>query len=159
MIKILETEIDLDKIHQEFTFLENTLGWDDHNKLYLQKSTHALIDGFKTSSLEMEKSFNDLIIPHEFELARIVKQYNLFRTRFIKLNPENCYFLHKDRSKRVHLPLITNDNCFFLINEKVHRLPANGSLYLVDTDKYTHTFINGNRDFTRIHLVGGQDLC
>ena len=46
-----------------------------------------------------------------------------------------------------------NDACLF-IDGKVYKLPADGSVYLVDTTLY-HTALNANREqFIRTHIVG-----
>ena len=68
------------------------------------------------------------------------------------LKPKTCYTYHIDKSKRVHIPLITNKENFFVVSDTVFRLPADGSVYEVDTTNI-HTFVNGSMK-NRIHLVG-----
>ena len=77
---------------------------------------------------------------------------DLYRTRVMKMSPGTCYTYHTDPTERVHIPLITNENCFFIIDDEVVRLPANGSIYHVDTTK-KHTFVNASIE-DRIHIVG-----
>jgi len=164
IVEELETDLNIEKICEEYYNIEKTIGYDAHNKIYLQKSSnnYALIDGFKTDSLDAEKSFKELLIPENYEISKIIKKYSLFRSRFMKLNSEQCYFLHSDRTKRVHIPIRTNKNCLFLINDKVYRLTFGNKLYLIDT-RYSHTFINANditlsgKNFERIHFVAGYD--
>ena len=65
---------------------------------------------------------------------------------------KSCYSYHTDKTPRIHIPLITNDKCFMIVDDEVIRLPANGDVYLIDTTKF-HTFLNGSWE-TRIHIVG-----
>jgi hypothetical protein len=82
----------------------------------------------------------------------IIKEYNLYRTRLMWVEPKTCYSLHQDKSQRIHIPLVTNKNCMFLFpNEPLVHLPA-GYVYSVDTRK-THTFCNFS-DHARLHLLG-----
>jgi len=77
----------------------------------------------------------------------------VYRTRIMLSRPKSCYSIHKDHSPRLHLPLVTNDQCYFLFTkpEKMIHIPANGHTYWVDTRNY-HTFLNGSL-LDRLHLV------
>ena len=83
--------------------------------------------------------------------------YKLCRTRVFLAKPNKiAYSVHKDMYKRLHLPIITNNYCFFTFfdpNEKKYpAMQADGSYYEVNT-LVDHTFTNkGNID--RIHIVG-----
>lgn len=93
-------------------------------------------------------------MPYTYEL---LEKYNLHRTRLMKMKKKTCYSYHYDLTPRIHIPLISNNSCMFVIEDKVYRLPADGSVYLVDTTKY-HTALNANReDFYRLHLVGNVE--
>jgi hypothetical protein len=82
----------------------------------------------------------------------IIKEYNLYRTRLMWVEPKTCYSLHQDNSQRIHIPLVTNENCMFLFpNEPLIHLPV-GQVYSVDTRK-THTFCNFS-NHARLHLLG-----
>jgi hypothetical protein len=84
----------------------------------------------------------------------LIEEFNLCRTRVLTLQPSTNYSFHQDLTKRIHIPIISNEHCVFIIDDKVWRLPADGSVYLVDTT-LLHTAINGNmRKFNRMHLVG-----
>ena len=82
----------------------------------------------------------------------IIKKYDLVRTRVIRMKKKTCYYYHKDNTKRLHIPIITNENCFLLVDEKLIHLPANGKTYIVDTTKM-HTALNASK-FDRIHIIG-----
>jgi hypothetical protein len=82
----------------------------------------------------------------------IINKYNLKRTRLMWVNQYACYSIHKDYSPRIHIPLITNPECYFFFrDEGIRHLPT-GSIYWVDTTK-PHTFLNCS-ETDRLHLVG-----
>lgn len=77
----------------------------------------------------------------------------VYRTRIMMSKPKGCYSIHRDYSPRLHLPLVTNKQCNFLITEPLtmFHLPADGTTTWVDTTKQ-HTFMNGSTE-QRLHLV------
>jgi hypothetical protein len=83
----------------------------------------------------------------------LIKEHNLFRTRLMWAGTKSCYSLHKDKTQRLHIPLITNDQCLFVFPEdsKFIYLPS-GYAYIVDTTR-THSFCNFSQR-SRLHLVG-----
>lgn len=91
------------------------------------------------------------------EIERLFKSVPLkmFRARIMLMAPGAKYSVHRDPTPRVHIPIITNDLCRFrfpdLGNEYADYMPADGSVYWVDTRKM-HTFVNDS-DQTRIHIV------
>lgn len=83
--------------------------------------------------------------------------YELSRSRLFSLI-EREYSIHRDPSKRVHLPITTNETCMFSFYDDdenllhTEHLPADGSVYIVDT---TYKHKAGNLSSTpRIHFVG-----
>ena len=77
----------------------------------------------------------------------------VYRTRIMLSRPKSCYTIHRDYSPRLHLPLVTNNQCYFLFTnpEKMIHMPADGRTYWVDTRAH-HTFINCSLE-NRLHLV------
>jgi hypothetical protein len=77
----------------------------------------------------------------------------VYRTRIMLSRPKSCYSIHRDYSPRLHLPLITNEQCNFLFAkpERLIHMPASGDTYWVDT-RADHTFLNGSL-LNRLHLV------
>ena len=77
----------------------------------------------------------------------------VYRTRIMMSRPKGCYSIHRDLSPRLHLPIVTNTQCNFLITEPLtmFHLPADGTTTWVDTTKH-HTFMNGSTE-QRLHLV------
>jgi len=85
-------------------------------------------------------------------LNSILKEYGMLRTRLLRLKPFDCYSYHIDPTPRIHIPLINDEYCLGIIDDVVYRLPADGSVYAVDTT-LRHTFLNGG-DYDRLHIVG-----
>lgn len=77
----------------------------------------------------------------------------VWRTRIMIARPKSCYSIHRDLSPRLHLPIKTNDQCYFLFTkpETLIHMPTNGKTYWIDT-RCEHTFLNGSLE-PRIHLV------
>jgi hypothetical protein len=80
----------------------------------------------------------------------LYEKYKATRGRFMMLGMKTCLTYHTDQSTRLHIPLITDENCFMVIDDKVCRIPYPGT-YEVDTTK-KHTAINASK-ILRTHLV------
>ena len=84
-----------------------------------------------------------------------MKDLKMFRTRVLILRPYECYSYHRDYTKRIHIPVITNKSSFIVEDRQLKHLPADGNYYVVDTTKM-HTALNGSRNNEdRLHIVGG----
>ena len=86
----------------------------------------------------------------------IISNLGLYRTRVLRLSPGQCLSYHRDPTKRIHIPLITNIKAFLIIDKEVIHLPADGNHYLIDTTQ-KHTAINASPEHLRedrIHIVG-----
>ena len=82
----------------------------------------------------------------------LMKKFKMYRTRVITLMPKTCYTYHTDVQKRLHIPLLTNDKCMFIIEDEVYRFPSDGNAYLIDTT-LRHTAINASNE-KRTHIIG-----
>ena len=82
----------------------------------------------------------------------ISKDFEFGRFRLMGMVLKKCMSIHTDKTKRIHIPVVTNENCLMIIDNKVHHMPANGSAYLTDTTK-PHTALNANHSFMRLHLL------
>lgn len=78
------------------------------------------------------------------------EQFPIVRGRFMKMKHKTCLTMHKDKSKRIHIPIYTNKDCMMILDNNIVSLPF-GSAYLVDTT-VPHTAINASKD-SRVHLV------
>lgn len=112
------------------------------------------LDDINNTVQEWEQDFKEFLFPKLEYTNSILKELNMTRTRVMNMAPKTCYSYHQDPSKRVHIPLITNEKCFFVVADEVIRLPADGNYYVIDTTKM-HTFVNASFEH-RIHIVGCQ---
>ena len=112
------------------------------------------LDDINNTVQEWEQDFKEFLFPELEYTNSILKELNMTRTRVMNMAPKTCYSYHQDPSKRVHIPLITNEKCFFVVADEVIRLPADGNYYVIDTTKM-HTFVNASFEH-RIHIVGCQ---
>ena len=81
----------------------------------------------------------------------ISNHLKITRMRIMALNQKCCLTWHRDPGKRIHIPIITDEKCKFVLEDTAFHLPADGSAYIIDTTKY-HTVFNGST-IIRIHLV------
>lgn len=92
------------------------------------------------------------------EIDRLFQEIGMpiVRTRIMRIDPYSSYIVHLDPTPRIHIPIITNKECRFFFPKAENTfgdyMPADGSVYWVDTRKY-HTFIN-NSPYPRTHIVG-----
>lgn len=84
-----------------------------------------------------------------------IEKFKLVRTRWMWMAPFTCYSIHKDIFPRIHIPIITNKECYFLFPENqvspIFHLSTN-TVWWVNT-RLSHTFVNCS-DKWRLHLVG-----
>jgi hypothetical protein len=88
----------------------------------------------------------------ETVIDQIKNKFPIVRGRFMKMKHKTCLSMHSDKSKRIHIPIYTNENCMMIVDSNIVKLPF-GKTYLVDTT-YPHTAINASKD-SRVHL----DFC
>ena len=75
------------------------------------------------------------------------------RARYMALKPKSCLTYHKDNDNilRVHIPIHTNDNCFFVNEDIVGRMQVPGRAYIFN-NQVKHTAVNASRE-NRVHIV------
>lgn len=103
----------------------------------------------------LNKAIQESPVSEIFEVAKMFVRRagrNVGRIRLMRLNPKTCLSLHVDTDEwRLHIPLKTNPGAFFVVNNRVLRMPKEGSLYLLNT-RDAHTAVNASFD-VRDHLV------
>ena len=77
--------------------------------------------------------------------------FKLGRVRILKLDSRASLSYHRDPEARLHIPIITNPGALMIVENEVHHMKADGSVYYMDTTRY-HTALNGGNQ-PRIHLV------
>jgi len=160
MIKNLET-INSQSVLDVYNVLELNIQWTDYGHKGKQTglqykdnenpwtSAVGRSQGQELAYTNMNPFFKDTI----FE--ELIDKYTLRRTRLMWVGPYACYSMHKDETPRIHIPLITNPECYFLFQSGQLTNLKKGYVWRVDTTK-PHTFINCS-DQHRLHLVGVVD--
>ena len=98
-----------------------------------------------------ETDFNNFIFDLPYTNS-IIDELKMYRARVMNLKSKTCYTYHKDISKRIHIPIETNENCFMIIDKQIFHYPADGNYHIIDTTK-NHTALNASKK-DRIHIVG-----
>lgn len=103
---------------------------------------------------EMEHKESEFVCPL-FDLPYtnfIIEEYNLVRTRVMNISKKTCLSYHRDPTNRVHFPLVTNDDVFFIIEDRIERMNEKNIVYELEATK-KHTIVNASLK-NRIHVVG-----
>lgn len=75
------------------------------------------------------------------------------RVRLMSQKAKTCLSLHRDLDEfRFHIPLQTCGNVFFVVDDRVCRMPNIGSLYILYT-RGLHTVVNADSKMERLHLL------
>lgn len=159
MIKTLEN-IDIKSLLDCYREIESSIEWFDYEKgkqaglQYRDGENPWLSAVGKSKGDDLSvKEINPQIKNTEFE--KTIKKFNLSRARLLWVKPFVCYSMHRDDSPRIHIPLVTNENCYFVF-KGWHPMHLNiGKVYLVDTTKF-HTFMNCSEEY-RLHIVGAVE--
>lgn len=80
------------------------------------------------------------------------RAYGVCRARILMMDPaRRAYSYHVDFTPRLHIPIQTDDDCMFIVDDVVYRMPEVGHVYYLNTT-LKHTALNLGRN-ERIHLV------
>ena len=156
MIKIL-SHIDVQPLLDEYSRLEKDIQWTDYGnkkQVGLQfkdkedpwASAVGTSKGDELSYTNLNPFFKDTV----FE--ELIDKYNLIRSRLMWVNPMTCYSMHKDTTPRVHIPMITNPECYFIFKQGIVQYMPAGFVYWTNTTEL-HTFMNCSNN-PRLHLIG-----
>lgn len=92
-------------------------------------------------------------IPYTKQVVTYLKttyRYNCVTYRCML--PDTCYRWHTDFSQVcLHIPIVTNLGCRFVYEDRAFHMPADGTVYVVNNEKY-HSFMNGG-DTPRVHIT------
>lgn len=157
MIKIIQ-EINIENILTEYMRLEPNMFWTEFGHKGKQTSIQYKVGedpwnssvGTSKGQEVMYCNLNPFFKDTVFE--KLIIDLKFFRTRLMWVYPYACYSMHKDLTVRIHIPLITNPDCYFIFKKEIPKHLSVGNVYLVDT-REEHTFINCS-DKPRLHLVG-----
>jgi hypothetical protein len=145
---------------EEYQSLEDKIIWFD----YAEKGKQCAVQ-YNPADPDMTQSgVGRLTVPDErvyntlnplFKdtiIERLINNYQLFRTRLMWVGPKTCYSMHRDKTRRIHIPIITNPGCYFVFADHPPVHINAGFAWGVDT-KLWHTFMNCSEQ-PRLHLVG-----
>lgn len=147
----METPLDLEKIHAELQMLPPF-----DRQIYLQ-GTDPTMDPLEptrgSNYLHVDKNELEYAVPlfNMPYINALVKHFDVVRTRVMIVKPKTCYSYHRDTTKRLHIPVVSNEHCFLLVDKQAVHLPV-GGIYIVDTTQ-EHTALNASSR-ARIHIVG-----
>lgn len=158
MIKNLET-VDYKKLFNQYYILEKNIEWLSSDR---GKQAGVQYRKYEYPFLSATGKLKNNINEHEYNILNplfkntifeeVINKFNLFRSRLMWMYEKTCYSLHKDTTKRIHIPIITNDQCYFLFpNAKLIHLEE-GHIYEVDT-RNMHSFCNFSNT-PRLHFIG-----
>jgi hypothetical protein len=157
MIQVLN-EISIDALSNAYNSIPDSIQWTEFGQKGKQLGLQYRVGENPESSAvgsikENEESFS--LIPKWCQstiFEDIILEYSLHRTRLMWLSPFSCYSMHRDPTPRIHIPIITNEFCYFVFRDQLPMHLPVGSVYHVDT-RNAHTFINCS-SVARLHLIG-----
>ena len=154
IIKNLHKQYDIERILLELELLP-----EYDTQISLQTIKGETDYNYGTGRLDnLEHKEKDFIVPL-FDMPytnSIIKDLGMYRTRVMRMHSKTCYSYHQDPTQRIHIPLVTNDKCFMVIDDEIIRYSADGNYYIMDTTKM-HTAVNASFE-ERIHIVGCIDV-
>jgi len=156
MIKIL-TSYNIEPLLISYYKIEKDLLWTDYgNKKQVGLQFKDLEDPWASAvgtSKGNELTYTNLnSIFKDTVFEEVINKYNLIRTRLMWVSPMTCYSMHKDSTPRIHIPMITNPECYFVFKAGIIQHMPVGSVYWTNTVNL-HTFMNCS-DKPRLHLIG-----
>jgi hypothetical protein len=159
--RIIET-IDVDSILECYRQLESQIQFTEYGHKGSQAGVqyHADDDNPWTSAVgrsrgrELEYTeLNPILKDTIFET--IVNRYQFKKTRLMWVYPYACYTMHRDSTPRVHIPLVTNKETYFVFQRGLIKHLEPGFVHYTDT-RVRHTFMNCS-DEKRLHIVGAVE--
>ena len=154
-------EIDTKPILESYFKLEENMHWYEGGTKGRQSglqykpgedpwfSAVGVSKGQELTYTEINPFFKDTI----FE--ELINKYNVKRARLLWVNPMSCYSIHRDTTPRLHIPLITNPQCFFVFKQGLIEHLSVGRVYKLKTTEL-HTFMNCSEE-GRLHFIGVLD--
>lgn len=160
-IEVLEEGLDISKLLAEANQVKvmmNT-GWSKFTQAGLQGHApnlppkHSRDSVGRIDRLQYPETYFKYPLFDLPNINRLMDKYGLFRTRLMMSQPKTCLTLHRDLSKRIHIPLMTTPDSVMIIENQVYHLEA-GKVYLTNTT-LRHTAVNASLK-GRLHIVGAM---
>lgn len=141
-----------------------TSGWGQNHELYKDECLDNIEQVRKQLSKRNLQSIKELRRPTEvcreifLDVIVNLEERGFYprRARVIRLSPNTESLWHRDAPDwlyyvRMHIPIETNENCYFECEEGRQHLPADGSVYLLNVNRM-HKVINSGLT-NRYHIV------
>ena len=157
MIKVVKPVSHV-RLRLGYLSLENDVVWTESGNGSRQAAIQYNLDGDPwTSAVGKSKGQEltyDILNPYfkDTIFEKLVDEFQLKRSRLMWVGPKTCYSMHIDSTPRIHIPIYTNSDCYFIFKHGIVEFLKPGNAYWVDT-RLAHTFINCS-DKPRLHLVG-----
>ena len=153
----LDYKFNLDALTKDVYTVIETAGWGDKNQICLTHPENQESWFIGSGGLITTKNFtvmNNFLVGSYYEQVHntIKKDFLFTRVRLMNLVAGQCMSLHTDTQPRIHIPVVTNEQCLMIIDNEVKHMPAKGSAWLTNTLK-THTALNANLTMNRIHIL------
>ena len=170
MIKTLSKFNKFEELKKECQELMSRVPFkDDVTQISLQVKNPDQIDWYGSCG-SIFKPDNKIIVEEHYKFINpelsgsVIEEWinslgiPVFRTRLLYVPARKCYSVHKDPAPRIHIPIITDPDCYMCFPKLgiMKHLPATGESYWVDTT-LKHTFVNCST-IDRIHLVAATKL-
>ena len=156
-ILTLPEKFDAERLYKEYISLgikKNQIYVSSHDgKTY--EFDNGYIYGYADPDQNNYTKINDLFKGSYIEevYKAVDEKYKICRARLMRMSSENrAYSYHYDQSPRLHIPIKTNRDSLFIINDVIYRMPEPGRLYHMDTIQL-HSAVMLSREEDRIHLV------
>jgi hypothetical protein len=157
MIKLL-SKFDVQPLLDEYHRLEKDIQWTEYGHKGRQTGLqHRTSEDPWSSAVGKNKgneldhvNLNPFFTNTVFE--SLINQFKLIKTRLMWVGPYACYSMHRDTTPRIHIPLITNPECYFVFKQGLITHLSASNVYWIDTTRF-HTFMNCSNQH-RLHLVG-----
>jgi hypothetical protein len=143
----------------DFTFRQDT--YDVHSETltiplrYNSPNENGII---QSTTTELFYEFNEFILNLEKSIQDLTKlQYKILNCNFVNLPAGKKVWPHRDAGqeflfkRRMHLPIITNDDVLFTVDNETINMKA-GEIWEVNNSSYFHSvYNNGTTD--RVHFL------
>ena len=123
------------------------LFWTKPDSTYNEVQREEPIDETKYS--QFVELFNDTYFKEVYDT--LCTKYQIGRIRLLWKLPRTTLSWHRDPEPRIHIPIVTNFGARMCVDDVVHHMPADGSVWVTDNTKYHNAFNGGEED--RVHLV------
>jgi len=140
-------KFDLGKLLEEYNIVKHLLSdrKRSNSPVLIQRALGLITDNIAQEVLAFLPYTNEVV-------TNLKTQYRFNTVTYRCIMPDTCYRWHTDFSQVcLHIPIITNLGCRFVYEDKSFHMPADGTVYIVNNEKY-HSFMNGGNE-PRVHIT------